>query len=88
LVDLVALMDSWAIIPGQQHFSSPSTCSSIQVGIARLPLSQELSDFDLSDTPINQNLVRDLATGAFNQQAWALGLESCVDLLSAPSRRD
>ena len=38
-----------------------------QVGIARLPLAKELSDFDFSDTPINQNLVRDLATGAFLQ---------------------
>ena len=38
-----------------------------QVGIARLPLAKELSDFDFSDTPINQNLARDLATGAFLQ---------------------
>jgi hypothetical protein len=38
-----------------------------QVAIARLPLAKELSDFDFSDTPINENLVRDLATGAFLQ---------------------
>src|SRR6516225_8049001 len=38
-----------------------------QVAIARLPLAKELSDFDFSDTPINEGLVRDLATGAFLQ---------------------
>ena len=38
-----------------------------QVAIVRLPLAKELSDFDFSDTPINEGLVRDLATGAFLQ---------------------
>jgi DNA replication protein DnaC len=38
-----------------------------QVAIARLPLAKELSDFDFSDTPINEGLVRDLATGSFLQ---------------------
>jgi len=38
-----------------------------QVAIARLPLAKELSDFDFGDTPINEGLVRDLATGAFLQ---------------------
>src|SRR5262249_38059041 len=38
-----------------------------QVAIARLPLAKELSDFDFSGTPINQGLVRDLATGLFLQ---------------------
>ena len=38
-----------------------------QVAIARLPLAKELSDFDFSDTPINESLVRDLATGSFLQ---------------------
>ena len=33
-----------------------------QVAIARLPLAKELSDFDFSDTPINEGLVRDLAS--------------------------
>jgi len=38
-----------------------------QVAIARLPLAKELSDFDFSDTPINEGLARDLATGSFLQ---------------------
>jgi DNA replication protein DnaC len=38
-----------------------------QVAIARLPLAKELSDFDFGDTPINESLVRDLATGSFLQ---------------------
>ena len=36
-----------------------------QLTIARLPLAKELDDFDFAKTPINEGLVRDLATGAF-----------------------
>jgi DNA replication protein DnaC len=36
-----------------------------QMPIARLPLAKELADFDFSSTPINEPLVRELATGAF-----------------------
>ena len=36
-----------------------------QLGIAKLPLAKELSDFRFADTPVNEALVRDLATGAF-----------------------
>ncbi len=36
-----------------------------QLTIARLPLAKELADFDFAKTPINEGLVRDLATGAF-----------------------
>ena len=39
-----------------------------QIAIARLPLAKELADFDFADTPINEGLVRDLATGAFLEQ--------------------
>jgi DNA replication protein DnaC len=39
-----------------------------QVAIARLPLAKELADFEFADTPINEGLVRELATGAFLQQ--------------------
>jgi DNA replication protein DnaC len=39
-----------------------------QIAIARLPLAKELADFDFTDTPINEGLVRDLATGAFLEQ--------------------
>jgi DNA replication protein DnaC len=39
-----------------------------QIAIARLPLAKELTDFDFAGTPINEPLVRDLATGAFLQQ--------------------
>src|SRR3546814_4947629 len=33
--------------------------------IAKLPLAKEIADFEFADTPINEALVRDLATGAF-----------------------
>jgi DNA replication protein DnaC len=39
-----------------------------QVAAARLPLAKELTDFDFAATPVNQQLVRDLATGAFLAQ--------------------
>ena len=36
-----------------------------QLGIAKLPLAKELSDFAFADSPVNQALVEELATGAF-----------------------
>jgi DNA replication protein DnaC len=39
-----------------------------QFGAAKLPLAKDLSDFTFTDTPINEALVRDLATGAFLAQ--------------------
>jgi DNA replication protein DnaC len=39
-----------------------------QITIARLPLAKELADFEFDDTPINQPLVRDLATASFLEQ--------------------
>jgi DNA replication protein DnaC len=36
-----------------------------QMGIAKLPLAKELADLDYRDTPINSELVAQLATGAF-----------------------
>lgn len=39
-----------------------------QVAAARLPLAKELADFDFAATPVNQQLVRDLAAGAFLTQ--------------------
>lgn len=39
-----------------------------QLTIARLPLAKDLDDFEFADTPINETLVRDLASGAFLAQ--------------------
>jgi DNA replication protein DnaC len=39
-----------------------------QLTIAKLPLAKDLSDFDFTGTPINEGLVRDLATGNFLRQ--------------------
>lgn len=39
-----------------------------QVAAAGLPLAKELADFDFATTPVNQQPVRDLATGAFLAQ--------------------
>ena len=36
-----------------------------QMTIAKLPLAKEIVDFDFTATPINEVLVKDLATGAF-----------------------
>lgn len=36
-----------------------------QMTIAKLPLAKEIAGFDFTATPINEVLVRDLATGAF-----------------------
>src|SRR5205807_10168004 len=36
-----------------------------QLTIAKLPLAKVLDDFDFTGTPVNQALVRDLASGAF-----------------------
>jgi DNA replication protein DnaC len=36
-----------------------------QLTIAKLPLAKDIDDFTFEDTPINEALVRDLATGAF-----------------------
>jgi len=39
-----------------------------QLGIAKLPLAKELTDFAFDDTPIHETLIRDLATGEFLSQ--------------------
>ena len=39
-----------------------------QMGVAKLPLAKELADFAFADSPVNEPLVRDLATGAFLAQ--------------------
>jgi DNA replication protein DnaC len=36
-----------------------------QLTIAKLPLAKEIEDFTFTDTPINEQLVRELATGDF-----------------------
>ncbi|WP_310305680.1 IS21-like element helper ATPase IstB [Sphingomonas sp. BE270] len=36
-----------------------------QMTIAKLPLAKEIAEFEFAGTPINEALVRDLATGAF-----------------------
>ena len=36
-----------------------------QLGIARMPVAKELSDFDFAESPVNEPLVRELATGHF-----------------------
>ena len=36
-----------------------------QLTVAKLPLAKDIADFDFTDTPVNEALVRDLATGTF-----------------------
>ena len=39
-----------------------------QMGVARLPLAKELNDLDFTGTPINDELITHLATGAFLEE--------------------
>ena len=43
-----------------------------QMSVAKLPLAKELADFDFTDTPVNEPLVRELAAGGFlaNLRHW------------------
>lgn len=36
-----------------------------QLSIAKLPLAKDIDDFDFANTPVNEGLIRDLATGTF-----------------------
>jgi DNA replication protein DnaC len=36
-----------------------------QLGVARMPIAKELAEFSFEDTPVNAELVKQLATGAF-----------------------
>ena len=36
-----------------------------QLSIAKLPLAKDIDDFDFAETPVNESLVRELATGTF-----------------------
>ena len=36
-----------------------------QMASARLPTAKELADFDFADSPVNQPLIPELATGGF-----------------------
>lgn len=36
-----------------------------QLSIAKLPLAKDIDDFDFTDTPVNESLVRELSTGTF-----------------------
>lgn len=36
-----------------------------QLTVAKLPLAKDIEDFEFADTPVNEGLVRDLATGTF-----------------------
>jgi DNA replication protein DnaC len=36
-----------------------------QLTVAKLPLAKDIEDFDFTETPVNEALVRDLATGTF-----------------------
>ena len=36
-----------------------------QLSIAKLPLAKDIDDFDFTNTPVNEGLIRELATGTF-----------------------
>ena len=56
-----------------------------QLTIAKLPLAKDIGDFDFTGTPVNEGLIRDLASGAFlaPTAVWALREGS---LASDPNR--
>jgi hypothetical protein len=54
-----------------------------QMTIAKLPLAKDIEEFDFSGTPINEGLVKELATGAFV----ATSAMSCSSAAPEPARR-
>src|SRR5205823_14043033 len=46
-----------------------------QLTIAKLPLAKDIDDFDFAGTPVNEALIRDLASGAFSQRT----AQRCAD---------
>ena len=36
-----------------------------QMGVAKLPLAKEIAEFDFTDTPVNEPMIRELAAGGF-----------------------
>jgi DNA replication protein DnaC len=58
--------DEPARIIGAAAIAENKACSiKYQLTIAKLPLAKDLDGFTFAGTPINQSLVRELATGAF-----------------------
>ena len=45
-----------------------------QMTIAKLPLAKDIEEFDFTSTPINEGLVKDLATGSFEHSSRIPGL--------------
>ncbi|CUX67398.1 hypothetical protein AGR4C_pb20125 [Agrobacterium tumefaciens str. Kerr 14] len=54
-----------------------------QITLAKLPLAKDIDDFDFTNTPVNEGLVRQLATGAFLAEQHNIVLVGGTDL---PSR--
>jgi DNA replication protein DnaC len=68
-----------------------------QMGVAKLPLAKELNDLDFTGTPINDELIAHLATGAFLEEKRNVVLVggtgsdsycSSLDLLKTPTLSD
>ena len=60
-----------------------------QLTIARVPLAKDLGQFDFTGTPVNEGLVRDLATGAFlaeQRNAVLVGGTGTGTIWRSPSR--
>src|SRR5215216_1657910 len=53
-----------------------------QVTIAKLPLAKDLDDFVFAETPVNETLVRELATGA----SWPSSATPCSSAARAPAK--
>ncbi len=53
-----------------------------QITIAKLPLAKDVADFQFGDTPINETLVRDLASGNFLDHQRNVVLVGGTDLAS------
>jgi len=55
-----------------------------QLTIAKLPLAKELADFCFADTPVNEALVRELATG---ERSWHSNATPSSSAARVPERR-
>ena len=53
-----------------------------QMTIAKLPLAKDIDDFVFAETPVNETLVRELATGA----SWPSSATPCSSAARAPAK--
>ncbi len=60
----------------------PARSIKYQLTIAKLPSAKDIDDFDFTGTPVNEALIRDLASGAFSPSS----ATPCWSAVPAPAK--